>query len=93
MAEIKAQCEEALDLSGQTGLLDLSALGRGAVVAVGNDTGPMHLFSTVGCRTVVLFSHDSDPALCGQRGSAVMIIRRQALDDLSVAEVMNGMGL
>ena len=93
MAEIKAQCEAALDLSGQTGLLDLAALARGAVAAVGNDTGPMHLFSAVGCRTVVLFSHDSDPALCSQRGAAVTIIRRQPLDDLSVAEVMDGMGL
>ena len=93
MAEIKAQCEEALDLSGQTGLLDLAALARGAVAAVGNDTGPMHLFSATGCRTVVLYSEDSDPALCGQRGSAVTIIRRQALDDLSVAEVVDGMGL
>ena len=93
MAEIKAQCEEALDLSGQTGLLDLAALARGAVAAVGNDTGPMHLFSATGCRTVVLYSHDSDPALCGQRGAAVTIIRRQALDDLSVAEVVDGMGL
>lgn len=93
MAEIKAQCEEARDLSGQTGLLDLLALGRGAVASVGNDTGPMHLFSAAGCRTVVLFSHDSDPALCGQRGAAVTIIRRQPLDVLSVAEVVDGMGL
>ena len=93
MAEIKAQCEEALDLSGQTGLLDLAALGRGAVAAVGNDTGPMHLVSFTACRTVVLFSDDSDPALCSQRGVAVTIIRRQPLDDLSVAEVVDGMGL
>ncbi|MDP7548300.1 MAG: glycosyltransferase family 9 protein [Alphaproteobacteria bacterium] len=93
MAGIKAQCERTRDLSGQTGLLDLAALGRGAEAAVGNDNGPMHLFSSVGCRTVVLYSHVSDPALCGQRGAAVTILRRESLGDLSVAEVMDGMGL
>ncbi|MCH8236737.1 MAG: glycosyltransferase family 9 protein [Proteobacteria bacterium] len=93
MAEIKAQCEEALDLSGQTGLLDLAALARGAVAAVGNDTGPMHLFSATGCRTVVLYSEDSDPALCGQRGSAVTIIRKPELSALSISEVVDGLDL
>jgi hypothetical protein len=34
-----------------------------------------------------LFSAASDPALCGQRGSAVAYLRRAALADLTVDEV------
>ena len=81
------------DLAGQTGLLDLAALSRGAVLAVGNDTGPMHLIAAVDCRSVVLYSDESDPALCAQRGSAVSILRRGRLTDLAVDEVLEALGL
>lgn len=88
LAEIKNRCPQAIDLSGQTSLLELAALGRGAAVAIGNDTGPMHLMSAVGCKSIVLFSEASDPALCGQRGPAVTIIRREPLAGLSAPEVL-----
>lgn len=88
MAEIKARCPEAVDLCGQTSLLELAALGRGAAAAVGNDTGPMHLIAAVGCKSAVLFSAASDPALCAQRGPAVTIIRRQSLTGLSPLDVL-----
>ncbi|PCH83594.1 MAG: ADP-heptose--LPS heptosyltransferase [Rhodospirillaceae bacterium] len=88
MAGIKAKCSEAVDLSGQTSLLDLVELGRDAVAAIGNDTGPMHLIAAVGCKSVVLFSEDSDPALCAQRGPAVTILRRQPLSGLSSQDVL-----
>ena len=39
-------------------------------IAIGNDTGPMHLIAAAGCPSVVLFSRDSDPALCAPRGPA-----------------------
>lgn len=93
MAAVKAVSPEALDLSGQTHLFDLTALGRRAAAAVGNDTGPMHLIAGVGCRSVVLYSDDSDPALCGQRGPAVTILRRQPLAGLAVSEVLGALGL
>ncbi len=93
MADIKAHCPEARDLAGQTTLLELAALGRGAAAAVGNDTGPMHLIAAVGCKSVVLYSNESDPALCGQRGPAVTILRRDRLADLSAAEVLDGLDL
>jgi len=88
MAGIKAKCSEAVDLSGQTSLLDLVELGRDAVAAIGNDTGPMHLIAAVGCKSVVLFSEDSDPALSAQRGPAVTILRRQPLSGLSSQDVL-----
>jgi ADP-heptose:LPS heptosyltransferase len=93
MAAIRNRCPEAVDLSGETALLELAALGRGARLAVGNDTGPMHLLSAAGCPSAVLFSSDSDPALCGQRGPAVTIIRPDSLHGLSANEVLEGLNL
>jgi ADP-heptose:LPS heptosyltransferase len=91
MAAIKGACPGAVDLAGQTNLFDLAALARLAQFAVGNDTGPMHLIAGAGCRSVVLYSDDSDPALCGQRGPAVTILRRQPLAALSAAEVLDAL--
>lgn len=76
-----------LDLCGRTSLEEVAELARRAVVAVGNDTGPMHLAATAGCRSVVLFSDASDPALCAPRGPAVRVLRRSKLKDLPVDEV------
>ncbi len=93
MAAIRAQCPEARNLSGETSILDLAALGRGGDLAVGNDTGPMHLFSLLGCPSVVLYSNESDPALCEQRGPKVTIIRKPELTALSTPEVVDGLDL
>jgi len=45
------------------------------------------LIAAAGAPSLVLFSHASDPELCGQRGADVTILRRQPLGDLSVDEV------
>ncbi len=76
------------DLAGDTGLLDLAVLARGAAAAIGNDTGPMHVAAAAGCPTVVLYSAESDPALCAQRGSDIVILRRDSLADLPVEAVL-----
>ena len=76
-----------LDLTGQTDLADIAELARGATVAVGNDTGAMHMAAAVGCRSVVLFSSASDPALCAPRGDHVLAIQMATLAKLSVDEV------
>lgn len=80
-------CVGARDLTTATSMVDIVELARGAAAAVGNDTGPMHVIATAGARSVVLFSHASDPDLCGQRGPDVTILRRQPLGELSVDEV------
>ena len=85
--EICARCPAARDLTGRTELLDIAALARGAACAVGNDTGPMHLIAMAGCPSVVLYSHDSDPALCAQRGPDVTILRRRRLAELAAGDV------
>ncbi len=77
---------------GRTGLLDIAALARGARAAVGNDTGPMHLMAAAGAPSVALFSAASDPALCGQRGPHVAILRRPVLADLEPGDVVKALG-
>lgn len=85
---IAAGCPSARSLAGETSVFDLVELARLAVGAVGNDTGPMHLIATAGGACVVLFSKDSDPALCAPRGPRVEILRRPDLGGVSAAEVM-----
>lgn len=92
MAVIRAAAPEARDLSDQTSLAEIASLARGAAWAVGNDTGPMHVIASAGCPAVVLFSHESDPALCAPRagagGAPPAILRRTSLDALTVDEVL-----
>jgi len=64
----------------------ISALAARATVAIGNDTGPMHLIAAAGAPTLVLFSSASDPKLCGPRGH-VAVLQADKLDDLAVEEV------
>ena len=78
----------AIDLTGRTDLAQITSLARGARIAIGNDTGPMHLIAAAGCPSVVLFSRDSDPALCAPRGPAVHVLRRPDLATLEVATVI-----
>jgi ADP-heptose:LPS heptosyltransferase len=80
-------CAGVRGLAGETSLLDLARLALGAAVAVGNDSGPMHVAAIAGCPTVVLYSAESDPALCAQRGRAVKILRSERLADLEIDEV------
>ncbi len=82
----------ARDLTGRTSFGDLAELGRAATLAVGNDTGPMHLLAAAGCPSLVLFSGDSDPALCVPRAPPgalpVRVLRRDDLATLTPDEVI-----
>ncbi len=89
-AAIALGCPDAIDLTGRTSLLELGGLAARAAVAVGNDTGPMHLAAAMGCRSIVLFSRDSDPALTAPRGpdpAAVQVLRAGDLADMPVETV------
>jgi ADP-heptose:LPS heptosyltransferase len=87
LRSIATACPAALDLGGRTGFADLAELARHARFAVGNDTGPMHLFAAAGCPSLVLFSDKSDPALCAPRGPRVRVLRQARLADLPLARV------
>jgi ADP-heptose:LPS heptosyltransferase len=89
-AAIRAACPQAIDLTGRTSIPGLFAVAARAALAVGNDTGPMHIAASVGCRCIVLFSADSDPALTAPRGPGgrwPTILRESDLADLTVERV------
>ena len=89
-APLAAAIGDAVDLTGRTSLLELGGVMAGATVAVGNDTGPMHMAAAVGCRCVVLFSGESDPALTAPRGN-VTVIAERVLDRLPVEAVLTAL--
>jgi ADP-heptose:LPS heptosyltransferase len=89
-AAIQASCPDTLDLTGRTTIPDIAAIASRAALAVGNDTGPMHLAAAVGCPCLVLFSADSDPALTAPRGPGGTwpgVLRVADLADLTVDRV------
>jgi ADP-heptose:LPS heptosyltransferase len=87
-AAIRDRCPAARDLTGGTEIPDIAALARRAALAVGNDTGPMHLIAAIGTPALVLFSAASDPALCAPRGYQVRLLRVPDLRDLPPARVI-----
>jgi len=88
IATIVARCPQAIDLSSQTSLHELASLGQRAVLAVGNDTGPLHLIAAVGCPVTVLFSSASDPARARPRGADVIVLREDNLENLPLGKVL-----
>ena len=86
-AIIQTRAPAARDLTGATDLFQIAALGASAALAVGNDTGPMHLIAAAGAPCVSLFSAASDPALNAPRGT-VTVLKSPDLGDLSVEVVM-----
>jgi len=87
LAAVATGRPEVVNLAGQTDFAEIAALARRAAGAVGNDTGPMHLIAAAGCPSVVLFSAESDPALCAPRGPAVTVLREERLGALGVEAV------
>ena len=85
---IQGSVPSAIDLTGRTDFSQLTSLARAARVAIGNDTGPMHLIAAA-CPSIVLFSRDSDPALCAPRGPSVHVLRRPDLGQLDAKTVMD----
>lgn len=65
---IMEKCPGAIDLTGQTKLMDMVTLATHAAFAIGNDTGPMHIASTCLCPVLVLFFGKNDPQAVGPRG-------------------------
>ncbi len=82
------------NLIGQTSLAELAAITQRAALAIGNDTGPMHLAAALNIPSIVLFSAASDPALTAPRypdGGTPIILRAPSLADLPVALVLSSL--
>jgi len=91
---IRAACPQAIDMTGQTDLIAVAAISARARLAVGNDTGPMHLAAAMGCPCLVLFSGDSDPALTAPRGPGgawPVVLRETDLTALPVERVADAL--
>jgi ADP-heptose:LPS heptosyltransferase len=86
-AVICERCPAARDLTGKTGFGEIVSLGKLALRAVGNDTGPMHLLVAAGAPATVLYSAESDPAITAPRGPKVTVLRRPDLAALDVPAV------
>jgi ADP-heptose:LPS heptosyltransferase len=86
--EIAAAVPEAINLCGVTSIAQITTLATQAKLAVGNDTGPMHLIAASGCPSTVLFSHDSNPARSAPVGDHVRSLRESRLSDLTVDRVL-----
>ena len=86
---IAASAPGVKDLTGRTDYAQVAGLAARAALAVGNDTGPTHLAAAAaGAPTLVLFSAESDPALCAPRGRRVEIVQAGRLSDLAVQPVL-----
>tara|TARA_S200000501_G_scaffold123055_1_gene116070 strand:+ start:4054 stop:4992 length:939 start_codon:yes stop_codon:yes gene_type:complete len=86
--DLAMNTSNCISLAGQTNLLDLYCLFNKSLMAIGNDSGPMHIAALSGCKTIVIFSNASDPALCGQRGRDVTIVRKNNLLDITSNEII-----
>lgn len=85
---IQESCEKVINLYDKTDILQIAELARGALLSVGNDTGPMHVIAATGCPSLVMFSGASDPARSAPQGNHVTVLRRENLAALSPEEVL-----
>lgn len=85
---IASRVPEAIHLGGKTSIPQLADLARGAALAVGNDTGPMHLIAATHCPSTVIFSAASDPARSRPLGKHVNVLQAPDLHNLSVGHVL-----
>lgn len=78
----------AKNLCTRTDLFQVATLGMKALFAVGNDTGPMHMATLAGAPGIALFAtSESDPDKAHPRGSNVIVVEADTLDQASVFDV------
>jgi glycosyltransferase involved in cell wall biosynthesis/ADP-heptose:LPS heptosyltransferase len=79
----------AISLIDKTDFLQIAALAGRAQLAIGNDTGPMHLIVAAGCPSLVLFSDESDPRRCAPRGRMAQVFQAPDLDTIGVDTIID----
>lgn len=82
LEHIAAHVPDALNLAEKTSIAQLASLARGAVWAVGNDTGPMHVIAAANCPSTVIFSHASSPGKSAPAGDSVTCLQERDLTTL-----------
>ncbi len=77
------------NLAGKTDIDDLPPLARGASIAIGNDTGPMHILSMAQCPVVMFFcSKKSTIQKHGPQSAVTQSFEADNLSEISVADVI-----
>jgi len=84
---IQKACPGALSLINRTDFIQIIMLARQAELAIGNNTGPMHLIASSNCPSLVLFSAAGNPDLCAPRGASVTSVTKKKIAGISVGEV------
>lgn len=77
---------QARDLTGRTDFAQIAVLGARAALAVGNNTGPMHLIAAAGAPTIALFDGAPDTLNNAPRGH-VAVVQSPTLAALPVQTV------
>jgi ADP-heptose:LPS heptosyltransferase len=78
---------DALDLTGRTTIQELAGLAARASLAIGGDTGPIHLAAVMGCPVIALFSRFSDPVQATPVGQ-VTLLREDDVRAITVDTVL-----
>ena len=86
-ALIASACHSAIDLTGRTTIQELAGVAHRAALAIGGDTGPIHLAGMMGCRVVALFSRFSSPRLARPVGQ-LRLIQAERLDAIPASQVL-----
>lgn len=73
-----------VNLAGQTSLAGLAAVLSACSVAVGNDSGGIHLAAAAGVPSVAIFGA-TDPAKTGPLGRRVAVLQKSALRSRNIA--------
>ena len=87
-ADIKLREPRVRNLVGQTSLFQIVTLAERAALAIGNDTGPMHMATLAGAKGVALFATDeSDPVQACPRGAPVKTVYAPRADGITLERV------
>ena len=85
--EIAASCDFAINLCGKTNLAELASLSAGAVLCVGNDSGPTFLAAKTGAKTLMVMGPDTDPTMSAPTGTKASYVKSDDLTLLAAADV------
>ena len=72
--KIEERFPEVQNLCLQTSYFDIASLATNSLFSIGNDTGPIHIISRANKKTIVLFTKNSNPHLCGPIGKFTEIL-------------------
>jgi ADP-heptose:LPS heptosyltransferase len=89
---IYQRCPDAIDITGQSPVIDTVFLAWAAAVAIGGDCALMHLAAVANCRCMVLYGLGSDPAIAGPRGRQVQVLSRPRLAEIATPEILTLLG-